>query len=75
MDINFIITIFTIGFIGSFLSGMLGIGGAIINYPMLLYIPVILGVGHFTSHEVSVITAIQVFFATLGGDWAYRSGG
>ncbi|MCM3361635.1 sulfite exporter TauE/SafE family protein [Niallia sp. HCP3S3_B10] len=75
MDINFIITIFTIGFIGSFLSGMLGIGGAIINYPMLLYIPVILGVGHFTSHEVSVITAIQVFFATLGGVWAYHSGG
>lgn len=75
MDISFIITIFLIGFIGSFISGMLGIGGAIINFPMLLYIPVILGVGHFTAHEVSGITAIQVFFATIGGVLAYRKGG
>jgi hypothetical protein len=75
MDISFIITIFLIGFVGSFISGMLGIGGAIINYPMLLYIPVMLGVGHFSAHEVSGITAIQVFFATIGGLLAYRKGG
>ncbi|WP_042455573.1 sulfite exporter TauE/SafE family protein [Neobacillus dielmonensis] len=75
MDISFIITLFLIGFVGSFISGMLGIGGAIINFPMLLYIPVLLGVGHFTPHEVSGITAIQVFFATIGGVMAYRKGG
>ncbi|MFB5285137.1 sulfite exporter TauE/SafE family protein [Peribacillus sp. Hz7] len=75
MDISFMIIIFLIGFVGSFISGMLGIGGAIINYPMLLYIPVMLGVGHFTAHEVSGITAIQVFFATLGGVLAYLKGG
>ncbi|OIK15585.1 hypothetical protein BIV60_08540 [Bacillus sp. MUM 116] len=75
MAISFIITIFLIGLIGSFISGMLGIGGAIINFPMLLYIPVMLGVGHFTAHEVSGITAIQVFFATIGGVLAYRKGG
>ena len=70
-----IVTIFFIGFVGSFISGMLGIGGAIINYPLLLYIPAILGVAHFSAHEVSGITAIQVFFATIGGVWAYRKGG
>ncbi|WP_462409430.1 sulfite exporter TauE/SafE family protein [Neobacillus sp. Marseille-QA0830] len=75
MDISFIITIFLIGLLGSFISGMLGIGGAIINFPMLLYIPVLLGVGHFTSHEVAGITAIQVFFSTIGGVLAYRNGG
>ncbi|WML26602.1 sulfite exporter TauE/SafE family protein [Neobacillus sp. OS1-33] len=75
MAISFIITIFLIGFVGSFISGMLGIGGAIINFPMLLYIPVILGVGHFTAHEVSGITAIQVFFSTIGGVLVYRKGG
>lgn len=75
MDIQLIITVFFIGLIGSFISGMLGIGGSIINYPMLLYIPVALGVGQFTAHEVSGITAIQVFFATMGGVWAYRKGG
>jgi uncharacterized membrane protein YfcA len=75
MDSSLIITIFLIGIIGSFISGMLGIGGAIINFPLLFYIPVMLGVGHFTAHEVSGITAIQVFFATIGGVLAYRKGG
>jgi uncharacterized membrane protein YfcA len=72
---SFIITIFLIGFIGSFISGLLGIGGAIINFPMFLYIPVALGVGHFTAFEVSEITAIQAFFATIGGVFAYRKDG
>lgn len=75
MDIAFIITIFLIGFIGSYISGMLGIGGSIIKYPMLLYIPPLLGVASFTAHEVSGISAIQVFFATIGGVWTYRKGG
>ncbi len=75
MGIEFIITIFLIGFIGSYISGMLGIGGSIIKYPMLLYIPPLLGFAAFTAHEVSGISAIQVFFATIGGVWAYRKGG
>ncbi|ELK45790.1 UNVERIFIED_CONTAM: sulfite exporter TauE/SafE family protein [Halobacillus marinus] len=75
MEFGFILTIFAIGFVGSYISGMLGIGGAIINYPMLLYIPAFIGVGSFTAYEVSGISAIQVFFATIGGVWAYRKGG
>ena len=39
VDFTFIVTIFLIGFVGSFISGMVGIGGSIIKYPMLLYIP------------------------------------
>ncbi|MGB3261713.1 sulfite exporter TauE/SafE family protein [Paenisporosarcina sp.] len=75
MDLGFIITIFFIGFIGSYISGMLGIGGSIIKYPMLLYIPPMLGLAAFSAHEVSGISAVQVFFATIGGVWAYRKGG
>lgn len=75
MDIAWIITIFSIGFIGSFISGMVGIGGSIIKYPMLLYIPSLLGFSAFTAHEVSGISAVQVFFASLAGVWAYRKGG
>lgn len=75
MEISFIITIFLIGFIGSFISGMVGIGGSIIKYPMLLYIPPLLGMAAFTAHEVAGISAIQVFFATLSGVWAYRKSG
>ncbi|MCH1625623.1 sulfite exporter TauE/SafE family protein [Ferdinandcohnia quinoae] len=75
MDLAFIIIIFLIGFIGSYISGMLGIGGAIINFPMILYIPPLLGFTAFTAHEVSGISAVQVLFATAGGVWAYRKGG
>ncbi|KOS60539.1 sulfite exporter TauE/SafE family protein [Lysinibacillus agricola] len=75
MDITFIIVIFLIGFVGSFVSGMLGIGGSIIKYPMLLYIPPLFGLAAFSAHEVSGISAVQVFFASIAGVWAYRKGG
>ncbi|MER2088684.1 MAG: sulfite exporter TauE/SafE family protein [Sporosarcina sp.] len=75
MDFAFIATIFIIGFVGSFVSGMVGIGGAIINYPILLYIPPLIGVAAFSAHEVSGISVIQVLFATISGVWAYRKSG
>lgn len=75
MDLGLIITLFAIGFVGSAISGMVGIGGSIIKYPMLLYIPPALGFAAFTAQEVSAISAVQVFFATLAGMFAYRKGG
>lgn len=75
MDLTWIITIFLIGFVGSFVSGMLGIGGAIIKYPMLLYVPPLLGFAAFSAHEVSGISAVEVFFASAAGVWTYRKGG
>ncbi|WP_409305590.1 sulfite exporter TauE/SafE family protein [Peribacillus sp. SCS-155] len=74
MNTTFMITFLLLGFIGSFFSGLLGIGGAIVNYPIILYIPPLLGFDGFTAHEVSGIVAVQVFFSTLGGVWAYRKG-
>jgi uncharacterized protein len=71
----FITTLFIIGFMGSFISGMVGIGGSVINYPMLLYIPPLVGVMTLTAHEVSGIGAVQVFFAAISGVWAYRKSG
>ncbi|GAB6932690.1 sulfite exporter TauE/SafE family protein [Calditerricola satsumensis] len=66
------LTLFAIGFVGSFISGMVGIGGSIIKYPMLLYIPPLLGVASYSAQEVAAVSAVQVFFATLAGVWAYR---
>lgn len=74
MSFIFIITLFLIGFIGSYLSGMVGIGGSIIKYPMLLYIPPLVGLAAFSAHEVSGLNAIQVLFASISGVWAYRKG-
>lgn len=75
LSITFIVVIFALGFVGSFISGMLGVGGSIIKYPMLLYIPPLFGLAAFTAHEVSGISAIQVLFASLAGVWAYRKSG
>lgn len=72
--VGWILTLFAIGFVGSFISGMVGIGGSIIKYPMLLYIPPALGFITFTAQEVAAVSAVQVFFATLAGVFAYRKG-
>ncbi|MEG0384475.1 MAG: sulfite exporter TauE/SafE family protein [Solibacillus sp.] len=74
-SITYLLVIFAIGFVGSFVSGMLGVGGSIIKYPMLLYIPPLFGLATFTAHEVSGISAVQVLFASMAGVWAYRKGG
>lgn len=74
MSFLLLMVLFSIGFIGSLVSGMLGIGGSIIKYPMLLYIPPLFGITAFTAHEVSGLSAIQVFFSTIGGVWVFRKG-
>lgn len=75
MDVMYILTLFAIGLVGSFISGMLGIGGAIVKYPLLLYVPPILGFAGFTSHEVSGISALDVLFVSIAGVLAFRNGG
>jgi len=72
---SLIVLLFGIGFVGSLISGMVGIGGSIIKYPMLLYIPPALGFAAYSAQEVSAISAVQVFFATLAGMFAFRKGG
>jgi len=73
--ISFILLLFLIGAIGSILSGMVGIGGSIIKYPMLLYIPPLFGFTAFTAQEVSAISAIQVFFSTFAAMFVFKKGG
>lgn len=75
MDVYYVLLLFIIGFIGSFLSGMLGIGGAIVKYPMLLMIPPLFGFQALTAHEVSGISAIDVLFVSIAGVLGFRKGG
>ncbi|MCH1642143.1 sulfite exporter TauE/SafE family protein [Paenibacillus timonensis] len=72
MDLLLMIIMVLLGLVGSFFSGLLGIGGAIINYPLLLYVPSMLGAAQFSTHEVASISMFQVFFASLAGVLAYR---
>ena len=53
MTLAEVLTLFAIGFVGSYISGMVGIGGSIIKYPLLLYIPPLLGVASYSSQEVA----------------------
>ncbi|MCI4626761.1 MAG: sulfite exporter TauE/SafE family protein [Candidatus Magnetoovum sp. WYHC-5] len=67
MDYGLLITLFVIGVVGAFVSGMLGLGGAIILVPLLLYVPPMIGVGVLTMKQVAGITIIVVFASALSG--------
>jgi uncharacterized membrane protein YfcA len=58
--------------IGAVVSGLLGVGGAIVMIPLLLYGPPLLGVGHLDMRAVSAITMVQVFVAAVSGMLAHR---
>ncbi|OGI48355.1 MAG: hypothetical protein A3A87_09760 [Candidatus Muproteobacteria bacterium RIFCSPLOWO2_01_FULL_60_18] len=67
MDAGLFPTLFSLGLLGGFLSGLLGIGGGIIMVPLLLYVPSALGVGALTMKTVAGITSVQSFFGALSG--------
>jgi uncharacterized membrane protein YfcA len=57
---------------GAVVSGLLGVGGAIVMIPLLLYGPPLLGVGQLDMRTVSAITMVQVFVASVSGMLAHR---
>jgi len=67
LDISFIATLAMLGLGGGFLSGLLGIGGAIFMIPLLLYVPPVLGVGQLDMKDVAAISMVQVLSASLSG--------
>lgn len=73
--VSHLLVLFLIGAIGSILSGMVGIGGSVIKYPLLLYVPPLLGFAAFNAQEVSAISAVQVFFSTLAAMVVFKKGG
>lgn len=54
-----------LGFAGAFLSGMVGVGGAIMMIPLLLYVPPVFGLAPLGIRTVSAITIVQVAAASL----------
>ena len=67
MDTLFLLTLVLLGLGGGFLSGLLGLGGAIFMIPLLLYVPPLLGVGQLDMKEVAAISMVQVLSASLSG--------
>ena len=71
MGTSLIVILSLIGAFGAFISGLVGIGGAIVIYPMLLFIPPIFGY-KITPELASGLTAAQVFFSTMSGSMSQR---
>lgn len=67
-----VILLALIGAVGAFISGLVGIGGAIIIYPLVLFIPPLFGINTINAHTASGLTAAQVFFSTMSGSYSQR---
>jgi len=61
-----------IGFVGAFVAGLVGIGGAIILIPMLIYGPHLVGHEGLDIHTASGVTMVQVAVAGVTGMLAHR---
>jgi len=60
-----------LGFAGALVAGLLGVGGAIVMIPLLLYAPPWFGFPPLEVGTVAAISMVQVFFAALSGAIAY----
>jgi uncharacterized protein len=60
-------TLAGLGFIGAFISGMVGVGGAVVLIPLLYYVPPWLGVGALDIKLVAGVTMGQVLAAAIVG--------
>ena len=76
MSLAFAAVLFVLGAGGAFVSGLVGVGGALVMIPLLLYVPPLLGVGALDIKSVAAITMVQVFVAAVSGMIAHgRHGG
>ena len=68
MDAALFVFLALVGTSVGFLSGLLGIGGGIVMFPLLLYAPPLLGLGAIDVKSITGLTMVQGFFSALSGD-------
>ncbi len=71
MDIPFVLFLAAIGGSVGFLSGLLGIGGGIVMFPLLLYVPPLLGWNSIDVKSITGLTMAQGFFSALTAMFYY----
>ena len=71
MTLAFAVTLSALGLVGSFVSGLAGVGGAIVMIPLLYYVPPLLAVGSLDIKHVAGVTMAQVLAASLVGAWTH----
>jgi hypothetical protein len=67
VDYAFLTTLVFLGLGGGFLSGLLGLGGAVFMIPLLLYVPPMMGFPGLDMKQVAAISMVQVLSASLSG--------
>jgi len=68
----FYLFLWAAGSIVGFFSGLLGIGGGILMFPLLLYVPPLLGLDPIGVKNITGLTMIQGFFASLTAMFFYN---
>ncbi|MDP2604085.1 MAG: sulfite exporter TauE/SafE family protein [Deltaproteobacteria bacterium] len=64
-----------LGCAGGFFSGLLGFGGGVVMFPLLYYVPPLIGLAPIDAKTVAAIVITQVFFSTMvAGAAHFRSG-
>jgi uncharacterized protein len=71
VTVAFALTLIALGLVGAFVSGLVGVGGAIVMIPLLLYVPPLLGVGSLDIKHVAGVTMTQVLAASIVGAWTH----
>ncbi len=75
MSLTLVATLVGLGAAGGFSAGLLGVGGGVLMFPLLYYVPPLLGIDRMDAKTVAAIVVSQVFFSTLTGGIAhFRSG-
>jgi uncharacterized membrane protein YfcA len=72
MTLGLFLTLLVLAMFGGFVAGLLGVGGAVVMIPLLLYVPPMLGVGALGVKAVAGATMVQVFVAALSGMLVHR---
>jgi uncharacterized protein len=65
VDVPFFLFLALAGAAVGFLSGLLGIGGGIVMFPLLLYVPPLLGMSGIDVKSITGLTMAQGFFSAL----------
>jgi uncharacterized membrane protein YfcA len=71
MSLTLIPVLALLGVLGGFSAGLLGFGGGVIMFPLLFYVPPLLGMATLEAKTVAALVVSQVFFSTLVGGVAH----